>query len=94
MPKTEYVAEDDVIMPKSAHSTANMKIFDEIMRPLVNGQEEVIKLTPEGNETPRGLRLSAHRAGTRQGIKVITWEAPDKIVYAKIKPEVDSDAIG
>lgn len=91
MAKAIYLAEDEVVQPKSTHRTANMIAFDGIVMPLVTGEEEVIQLTPEGDESPRGLRLSIHRAATRCGIKIVAWEAPGKIVYAKIKHATDED---
>lgn len=89
MPQVSYVAEDEVSQPKSAHVTKNMIAFDEIVRPLANGDEEVIKMYPDfkedgTKESARGLRLSVHRAATRNGIKVKTWEATDGAVFAKL----------
>jgi hypothetical protein len=91
MPKFAYVPEADVIEPKSSHRTQNMIAFDEIVKPLAIGTEEVIKLTAEGDETARGIRLSVHRAATRAGINVKTWEAPNETVYAKLRI-VDTEA--
>jgi hypothetical protein len=73
MAKFQKIAKADAPLPlkQSGRLNARMRLYEDHVRSI--GAGEVGKLTPDKDETARGLALRTSRAGRRVGKPVKTW---------------------
>lgn len=82
MPYKIVDAEDAPEAPKKTQVSKSVKYFREILESLDPGKVAIIE--PEGEQTPRGIRISVGRIASGMGLKVTSWSldgAPE--VYVK-----------
>lgn len=81
MAKVEYIAEKDAPAPPKPLSKSSAQVL-EILQGIKDGQ--VARVTPEENQSIRGLKSSFSRVATGQKLKIQTWNIEgEDVLYVK-----------